>query len=96
MDYYSINDLKSLHAYCLNAVDIKTIEGYSAHGNQGRYTIYLSGKQVKRTKQIYWNKDCRTFHVFKINTITAEGKTRSYAEVRKIFLIHLINYSQVN
>lgn len=83
INYYSIDDLKSLHAFCLNSIDKRTIEGHLSHGNRGRYTIYLSGKQTKRTKQIYWNQYCRKYHFFKINTITAKGKTRSYAEVRK-------------
>ena len=83
IDHYSIHDLKSLHAMCLNSIDQKSIEGYLSHGNQGRYTIYLSGKQTGRMQQIYWNQSCRAYHIFKINTITAKGKTRSYAEVRK-------------
>jgi len=83
IDYYSINDLRSLHALCLNSVDKRTIEGHLSHGNRGRYTIYLSGKQTKRTKNIYWNQARDKYHIFKINTITAKGKTRSYAEVRK-------------
>lgn len=83
IDYYSVEDLKSLHAFCLNSIDKRTIEGHLSHGNRGRYTIYLSGKQTGRTKQLQWNQLCRKYHFFKINTITAKGKTRSYAEVRK-------------
>lgn len=87
IEYFSIQDFKSLHALCLNSIDQKTIEGYLSNGNRGRYTIYLSGKQTGRTKYLQWNQARTKYHIWKINTITAKGNTRSYAEVRKSIFV---------
>jgi hypothetical protein len=82
IDYFRVTDFKQIQALCLQQIDHRQMEGIGRAGNRGRYTIFLSGKQLGRTSFKKWNLASKQHHVFFVNTITANGKKRSCVDVR--------------